>query len=299
MESLWNKTAQLPKFKTLTNDCKTDVLIIGAGITGILTAYHLHQAGVNYILVDKGRMCGGVTGNTTAKITYQHNLIYNSLLKNGENDIAKMYLSANMEAFDKYKELCKSIDCDYEIKNSYVYSINNIRKIEKEIEALNKIGYNAQFRDTTDLPFEIAGAVCFPNQAQFHPLKFISHISKNLNIYENTFVRELSENTAITDKCKITAKNIIVTTHFPFLNKHGAFFLKLYQERSYVIALENAQEVNGIYIDENPNGLSFRNYKNMLLIGGGSHRTGKGGGAWETMRKFAAIKYPAAKEICH
>lgn len=299
MDSLWHNTAELPKFKTLDKNCKTDVLIIGAGITGILTAYFLQQSGVNYILIDKDRICRGVTGNTTAKITYQHNLIYDKLIKSCGAETAKLYLTANRFAFDKYKQLCQEIDCDYETKDNYVYSTDNRKKIEQELQALSKIGYTAEFKEEICLPFKIDAAICFPNQAQFHPLKFLSSIAKDLNIYENTFVREMVGNTAVTDNCKIHADHVIVTTHFPFINKHGLYYLKMYQNRSYVTAFENAQDVNGMYIDENPNGLSFRNYNNMLLIGGGAHRTGKSGCNWESTRKFAAIKYPAAKEVYH
>ena len=142
----------------------------------------------------------------------------------------------------------------------------------------------------------MAGALKFPNQAQFHPLKFVSAISKDLHIYEHTPVRELANTTAVTDHGKISAKKIIVATHFPFLNKHGSYFLKLYQHRSYVIALENAPDVGGMYVDEAQKGMSFRNYRNLLLIGGGDHRTGKRGGGWEELRDFAARHYPGAEE---
>lgn len=74
---------------------------------------------------------------------------------------------------------------------------------------------------------------------------------------------------------KIIAKKIIVATHFPFLNKHGSYFLKMYQHRSYVIALDHAQNVDGMYVDEAQKGMSFRNFRDLLLIGGGDHRTGK------------------------
>lgn len=299
MSSIWEETARLPKFPSPDKDLKTDVLVIGGGITGILTAYFLEQKGVDYILVEKDRICSGVTKNTTAKITYQHNLIYNKLLKNNDADLASEYLNANKKAFNMYKKLCANIDCDYEIKNNYVYTLDAPDKIEKEISALNKIGYKAEFKNTLKLPFDIAGAICFPEQAQFHPLKFLAEISKNLNIYENTFIKEMIGNTAVADNIKIKADKVIVTTHFPFINKHGAYYLKLYQDRSYVIALENAQDVDGMYIDENTNGLSFRNYKNLLLIGGGAHRTGKDGCNWDKLRKFANLKYPNAKEVCH
>lgn len=296
MKSLWHSEFSLPDFPTMRQNIKTDVLIIGGGISGILTAYFLKQHGVKCVVVEKDTICGGTTGNTTAKITFQHGLIYNKLLMSGGKEKAQGYLNANKCAFEKYEELCKNIDCDFEYKDNYVYSVDNRRKIENELYALEKIGYDAEFFEKTLLPFDIAGALCFPKQAQFHPLKFLSAIVNELEIYENTFVREMSDNTAVTDLGRIHANKIIVTTHFPFINKHGSYFMKLYQHRSYVIALENAQYVVGMYVDENKKGMSFRNYGDLLLIGGGGHRTGKKGGNWQELREFARVKYPNAKE---
>lgn len=296
MRSLWKATASLPEFPELVGDVRTDVLIIGGGIAGILTAYLLHEKGVRYVLVEKGRICSGTTGNTTAKITFQHGLIYDKILKSDGTEAARKYLAANRAAFDKYAELCGKTDCDYEIKDNYVYSTDDRRKLEKEVEALEKIGYIADLCENVPLPIKTVGAVKFPDQAQFNPLKFLSSVAEGLNIYENTFVREMRGNIAVTDKGKIRADTVIAATHFPFINKHGSYFLKLYQHRSYVIALENAQDVNGMYVDECDTGLSFRNYEGLLLLGGGGHRTGKKGGNWAELRAFAAKKYPDSRE---
>lgn len=296
MRSLWKATASLPEFPELVGDVRTDVLIIGGGIAGILTAYLLHEKGVKYVLVEKGRICSGTTGNTTAKITFQHGLIYDKILKSDGTEAARKYLAANRAAFDKYAELCGKTDCDYEIKDNYVYSTDDRRKLEKEVEALEKIGYIADLCENVPLPVKTVGAVKFPDQAQFNSLKFLSSVAEGLNIYENTFVREMRGNTAVTDKGKIHADTVIAATHFPFINKHGSYFLKLYQHRSYVIALENAQDVNGMYVDECDTGLSFRNYEGLLLLGGGGHRTGKKGGNWAELRAFAAKKYPDSRE---
>ena len=299
MKSLWLDTVKLPEFPQLRKDIKTDVLIIGGGIAGILTAYYLHQKGVKYILVEKDTICSHTTGNTTAKITFQHGLIYHKILKSWGFNTAKMYLEANKLALKSYNELCENINCDHQVKDNYVYTLDNKKKLEDEYYALDKIGYNAQLCEYTSLPFKTLGAIKFTNQAQFNPLKFISQISKSLNIYEQTFVKEMAGNTAITNNGKINADKVIVVTHFPFINKHGSYFLKLYQHRSYVIALENANKLNGMYVDENKKGHSFRNQGDFLLIGGGSHRTGKNGGNWNELRAFANIYYPNLNEKYH
>ena len=296
-KSVWDES-KLPSFSELKGDIKTDVLVIGGGIAGILTAYFLDRAGVDYILVEKERICSGTTHNTTGKITYQHGLIYHKILKSRGIETAKGYLFANKAAFEKYAELCKNIDCDYEIRDNYVYASEDKsrEKLEDELGALYRIGYKAEFSPELELPQKTFGAVKFKNQAQFNPLKFLAQISDGLNIYENTHVKEMINNTAVTDRGKIRAEQVIVTTHFPFINKHGSYFLKLYQHRSYVIALENAADVNGMYVDESKTGMSFRNYGKYLLLGGGGHRTGKDGGTWNELREFAKIHYPQAEE---
>ena len=299
MNSLWEQTSTHRDFPRLERDVKTRVLIIGGGMAGVLCAHLLHQAGIPYVLAEAGRVCGGVTKNTTAKITVQHGLIYHKLVERFGVERAGQYLRAQETALEQYRELCQDIDCGFEEKDAYVYSRKDREKIDRELRALDKLGYPAEFAGQLPLPFSVAGAVKCPRQAQFHPLKFISALSKPLNIYEHTTVRELAGTTAVTDYGKITAEQIIVTTHFPFLNKHGSYFLKLYQHRSYVVALENGPDVDGMYVDEAQTGLSFRNNGNLLLLGGGDHRNGKQGGNWRELREFARRHYPNAREQYH
>lgn len=299
MNSLWENIPKYSRFESLNQDLKTDVLIIGGGITGILCAYLLHQADVPYALVEAETVCSGITKNTTAKITSQHGLIYSKLIRRLGTERAKQYLQANEAALEQYRKVCGGIDCDFEKKDAYVYSLDSRKKIEKEAEALVQLGFPASFSDSLPLPFPVAGAVKFPNQAQFNPLKFVFSITEGLHIYEHTKVNELAGTTAFTRKGKIKAKKIIIATHFPFINKHGCYFLKMYQHRSYVLALENAQDTGGMYIDAAQKGLSFRNSGDLLLLGGGSHRTGKKGGNWQELRAFARRYYPASTERYH
>lgn len=294
-KSIWSNDIKIPEKETLSQDITTDVLIIGGGLCGILCAYFLHNQGIDYILVEGKKIASGITKNTTAKITSQHGLIYTDLIKQSGIEKAKSYLTANQIALSEYEKLCQNIDCDFEKRNSYVYSLYDRAKIENEVKAVNSLGFDASFVQETELPFKISGAIRFENQAQFNPLKFISAISKDLNIFENTFVYEFAPSKAITNKGTIRAKSIIVATHFPFLNKHGSYFLKLYQERSYVSAFKNVPVLNGMYLDENKSGLSFRSYKDTLLIGGNNHRTGKQSTAWEPLNNFAKKHYPHAE----
>jgi glycine/D-amino acid oxidase-like deaminating enzyme len=299
MESIWQKELEKPTFASLHGEIKTDVLVIGGGITGILCGYMLKNAGVDCVIAEAKTICDGVTKNTTAKVTYHHGAIFDQMIKRYGQEKTKLYLKANEQALAQYRSMAQTIDCDWEETTSYVYSLTNQRKIEKEVAALDRLGYQAQFTKKLSLPFRTVGAVTVPNQAQFHPLKFLCDLAKDLKIYENTEVLELTKNTAITKHGKIHAKKIIVATHFPFLNKHGLYFLKMYQHRSYVLALKNAPKVQGIYVDESEKGLSFRSYHDLMLLGGGSHRTGKQGGAWNELREVAKEYYPKAQEVCH
>lgn len=296
MKSLWEHTAALNHFDCLDGDVKTDVLIIGGGMAGLLCAYQLHQAGVPYVLAEADTICSGVTKNTTAKLTIQHGLIYHKVLARFGNERTKGYLSAQEEALKRYRTLCRKIDCDYEEADSYVYARDNLRNIERELDALHRLGFPGEFASQLPLPFSVAGGVKFPHQAQFHPLKFAAAISQGLHIYEHTMVKELIGRTAITNHGRIHAKHIVVTTHFPFINRHGSYFIKLYQHRSYVLALEHAPNLNGMYVDQTQTGLSFRNYDSMLLVGGGGHRTGKQGGNWRELRQIVKEYYPESTE---
>ncbi len=294
MRSVWQET-ELPRFPRLEGDAQTDVLIIGGGMAGILTAWFLQQNGVEYILVEKDRLCGENTANTTAKITAQHGLIYDRLTRDGGTKLARGYYDANTAALREYEKISQNIACDFERKESYVYSDDRAALI-REWRALRRIGCEAELCEELPLPVRTAGAVKMPQQAQFDPMKFVAGLVGGLNVYEDTFVREMIGCTAVMERGRISAKRVVCATHFPFINKHGAYFLKLYQSRSYVLALENAPDVGGMYVDADDAGLSFRNYRGLLLLGGSGGRTGKKTGGWEALRRFAAEHWPEARE---
>ena len=294
--SLWQDTCEMPRFPSLDGNKRTDILIVGGGIAGILTAYFLHQRNVPYILVEKNRICSGTTGNTTAKITLSNGLIYSKIMKKYGNEIAQIYLRGNKAALCNFGELCKDIDCDYEIKDNYIYSVDDRRKLEGELRALEKLGYRAKMCEEPTITLKTVGAVMCEEQAQINPLKLLSAISKDLNIYENTWVKDIEGKRAITDRGYIDARKIVIATHFPFIDGIGGYYLKMYQHRSYEIAIKNASDVRGMYVDDDKAGMSFRNYKDYLLLGGGGHRTGKSGGGWHELREFTKLHYPKSRE---
>ena len=296
MESIWTSKTALPRFPALRGEHRTDVLVIGGGLAGLLCARRLTELGVENILVEADVLCGGVTKNTTAKITSQHGLIYDKLLGRLGAERTRMYLEANQAALREYRRLCAGVDCGFEERDAFVYSRRDRARLEREVRALEALGFPAELAEEMPLPFPTAGAVRFPQQAQFDPLRFAAAMAEGLRIYEHTPILELAPHTAAVPEGNITAEKMIVCTHFPFLNKHGSYFLKMYQRRSYVLALENIPDVDGMYVDEAEDGLSFRNAGELLLLGGGGHRTGKKGGGWQELKRSAARYYPASRE---
>ncbi len=297
MNSLWKKDIERPDFRSFSGTKKTDVLIVGGGAAGILCAYKMHGAGLDCTLLEADRICGKNTENTTAKITLLHGLMYSKLIKRVGKEKAELYLSAQKNAFDEYERLATAVNCDYEKKDSFVYSLSSREKIENEISALNCLGVKAEFSEASKLPFKSLGAVRVRGEAQFHPLKFLYNIAKDLPIYEHSKVIGLKPGRAITNHGEITYKKLVIATHFPILNKHGLYPLKLFQHRSYVIALDGVTPPPGMYVDESDTGLSLRSYGNLLLLGGGGHRTGKGGGCWQELEDFAEKHYPGANVV--
>ena len=292
---LWQQTSRMPEFPAMDGDLATDALIIGGGLAGILCAYHLNRAGVDCALVEADRICRGITGNTTAKITSQHGALYNSLVQRFGLESARAYWQANQNALAEYRTLEQEISCDFENRDSFIYAVESKKKLEEELRALEEIGAEAEYVWDIPIPVPTVGAIRILDQAQFHPLKFVSSIASGLNIYERTRVTEFVPGCVKTNRGNIRAKKIIVTTHFPMLNKHGGYFAKLYQSRSYVLALKNAANVNGMYLGIDGGKLSFRNQGEYLLLGGGGHRTGKKGEGWAGLERFARVYYPGAE----
>ena len=281
----------------MNRDEKTDVLIIGGGMAGILCAHALRQAGVDCLVIEAEAVGSGVTANTTAKITSQHGLVYHKFLKKFDRDIVLGYYRANQVALEEYSRLAGQIDCDFEVKDNFIYTLNAPEKLEEELKALSQLGIPAEFAENLPLPISTCGAVCFRDQAQFHPLKFLAGLVEGLNIRERTRAVKIERGRVLTDRGTIRAEKTIVATHFPILNRRGLYFMKQYQARSYVLALEGAQNVGGMYLDESGSGFSFRNQENALILGGGSHRTGKQTGGWEKLSAFAQAHYPGSREV--
>lgn len=299
MKSIWQDTDGRPEFDRQHADIRTDTLIIGGGMAGLLCAHFLQQAGVPYVLAEADRICSGVTAGTTAKITLQHGFFADTLIRRFGYERARMYIEANRAAMDAWRQLCSGKACSYVQADNIVYTRRSGKAADDEATALNRLGVDAVLLDHLPVPQDCAGAVCVREQAQVHPLKAAFLLAQGLNICEHTRVLALQPGGALTEHGRIRADRIVVATHFPFLNKHGSYFMKMYQHRSYVLALRNAPPVSAMLVDEADTGLSFRQTGDVLLLGGGGHRTGKHGGGWAELRDYVRCNMPQAQEVAH
>ncbi len=302
METIWTSTCNITHRRPLMEDIETEVAVIGAGMAGILIAYLLQKEGKKVVVLEANEIGSGQTGKTTAKITSQHSLIYDEILKNKGVEYAIQYARANEKAIREYEKIIieQGIQCDFRKCPSYIYS-ENVEVMKAEAEAARKAGLDATFTTETTLPFSVAGAVKIENQAQFHPLLFIKALAEAITIYENTKVYKVEEHKITTDNATVIAKHIVFACHYPFMRLSGMYFARMHQERSYVITLKNVPQLDGMYLGVGENGYSFRNYGDYLLFGGGKHRTGenKFGGSYERLREEAKKIFPESEEIYH
>ncbi len=330
LDSIENKN----KFNKLEKDISTDVCIVGAGIFGLTCGYYLTKQGYNVVLLEKEKdIASKTTGHTTAKITSQHNLIYKYLIDSLGESMAKKYLYANQAAIENIYQIIndENIDCDFVRQDSYVYTNNldELEKIKLENKAVNSLGFKSEFVTSTPLPFNVLGALRFPNQAEFNPIKYAYGLAKcitsngssaidglvnagsvgsvsvgdgivenspggaSLNlakgtgeIYTDTLVQNIKkENDEFITSCKdyvVRSKYVILASHYPFIDRLGYYFLKMYQSTSYVIAVDIGDKTfDGMYINSKQPTFSYRfaNFsgscgKRLLLVGGADHKTG-------------------------
>ena len=298
MGSIFEVGLKSALYPSLTEDASCDVLVIGGGIAGVLTAFMLKEAGVDCILAEASRIGRKTTANSSAKVTAQHGLIYSELLAKYGKERAAAYLKANSEAIEKFDTLSHRFTCDFERCDSYIYSTTSTKSLDRELEALSQIGCSADLTTLLPLPLETVGAIRFPNQGKINAAKLTHGVARELRIYEKTRIVKIERGVSHAENgCKIRSDKTVVATHFPILNRAGAYFLKMYQSRSYVLALKGTPAVSGVYLDERASGFSFRGYRDTLLIGGGSHRTGAGSGGFDIVEDFAKKCYPCAETV--
>lgn len=313
--SYWVETTKGPQFNKLEKNIETDICVIGAGITGISTAYMLLNKGLNICLIDKGEICSGVTENTTAKITSQHGLIYKYLQETFGKEYARKYLQSNEEAIKGIKKIIdtENISCDFEKTTNCIYTCKDeyIDTITEEVETVKELGVNAKLIKKVELPFDIKNGIEFPNQAKFHPLKYLYAIveilkKNDIQIFTNSRVVEIKHDSdgykiETENGSTVLAKYVVMATHYPIKNFPGMHFLKMYQDRSYAIMIKPNQKFpKNMYISAETPIASFRPINDeFLIIGGSDHKTGDNtkdlDTCYESLEKYAKEIYPNAE----
>jgi len=302
VESLWrNQVKNIKSKKSLSNKTHWEVIVVGAGLAGILTAYYLKEQGKDVLVLEAEEIASGQTERTTAKITSQHELKYGQLIETIGVEKTRLYARANEKAIKEYERLIteQGIECQFQRCPAFLYTNEDETELIEEAMIAASFGIDASFTKETELPFPVTGALCFKNQAQFSPLEFVKHLASDLEIKEHTLVTAIKGNCVITKEKTFTADKIVVATHYPIKNIPGFYFLRQHQERSYVLALSGCPKIEGMYRGIDSDGLSFRQAGDVLLFGGGGHRSGENtcGGVYETLLRKAKEYYPNCQEI--
>lgn len=301
MESLWRKQVQEISAKEISGATNEiwDVIVVGAGMAGLLTAYFLQEKGKKVLTLEAKTIASGQTERTTAKVTSQHAVKYSTLIDKVGTQQAKLYAQANELAISEYEKLIqeKNIDCEWERCNAYLYTTQNVQKLDKEKKACEAIGLDVIETTETELPFTIKKAIGLQNQACFQPLKFVKEIAKELQIIEHEKVIKIKGHHVITEKNVYQAEKIVIATHYPIKNIPGFYFLRQHQSRSYAMALSGCGKIYNLYYGIDISGLSFRQSGDYLLLGGCSHRTGESptAGIYDYLEHMAQTYYPDAK----
>ncbi|MFD0675639.1 MULTISPECIES: FAD-dependent oxidoreductase [unclassified Paenibacillus] len=304
-ESYWLASTNVPNFPKLTQNIKVDVAIVGAGISGITTAYLLSKQGLKVALIEAGQLLTGTTGHTTAKITAQHDLIYDEFISHFGKEQTKHYYEANAEALQFIKKTIQEhqISCDFTEEDAYVYtnSDEQVSKITAEFEAYEALGIPGSYVDQTPLPFQTKAAVVMPDQARFNPVAYLTFLINQIikqggQIYEHTEAINVEKGNLAaiitSNGYKITCGHVVSCSHFPFIDGWSFYFARMYAERSYVLGVRtNKDYPGGMYISAEDPKRSLRsatvNGEQFVLIGGENHKTGQG---ICTIKHYEALK---------
>lgn len=298
MDTIWTRGLEKKEYPPLTSEIETEVLIIGGGLAGILCARELQNHGIECVVLEANRIGSGVTSGTTAVVSAQHSTLYQDLAAKFGVDIARGYLHANLQAVRDIASLAGAAECDFEIRPSMIYSKTDAEKMRREAQTVRELGFSAYFTDELPLGIEAAGAVVFPEMAQFHPLKFLRAAAEGLQIYELSAVKKVKDMTAYTDAGSVRAKNIIIASHFPFIDRRGLYFMKMHQARESVVVVENAPKLDVTMAEDSKRGFFLRSFDKLLIVGCGNHLPGEENEDFERISLFLNKHAPGSHEIC-
>ncbi len=292
-EPLWRADVDIPEFPPVEEDLEVDVVIVGGGIAGITSAYVLVNEGLKVALLEADKLLNGTSGHTTAKVTAQHDLIYDEFITNFGRSTARLYYEANTDALNFVKKTVDEhkIECDFKEQDAYLYSTTDeyAQKIENEAQAYEKIGIDGGLVDSIPFDIEIKNAIVMKNQAQFHPVKYLAHLVKIIKekgglIFEHTVAVnvETGEKPTVLSRNnkRITGGFVLTCSHFPFFEGTGLYSARMKASRSYAVAVKAKENYpGGMYLSVDKPTRSIRsvstNGEEYIILGGGSHQTGE------------------------
>ena len=269
--SIWNKNGIKREKEKLNKDIEIDILIIGAGITGMTTAYYLKEK--NICIADANRVGHGVTLNTTAKINYFQERIYTKIKNIRNEEIAKKYLKSQKYAIKNIKDIIEkeNIDCDFKRVDSYVFSnkVSEVEPLKKEVEFLKDNNINVIEKK---LPNKITqySSYFVSDTYIFNPIKYLNGIynilkEKNIPVYENSKIIKIKKKEdyyiCYSKKNKIKAKKVILACHYPYFILPFLLPLRSHIEKSYIVISRVKKDLNFTCISSNNPTYSCRFYK--------------------------------------
>jgi glycine/D-amino acid oxidase-like deaminating enzyme len=292
-DTSWKDARTKQRFPLLKEDISTDILIIGGGMAGVLTAYRLAKAGISVAVIEKDTVGGGATMLTTAFLTEDIDTDLADLKSMFGGKRARLIWESHQAAIDLLEEIAKeeSIDCDFKRVPAYIFANDGpeFKSLEKDFRTSQELGLTTILQGKTGngtLPFENAGYLKMPNQGKFHPLKFLNGVAisaeaAGAKIYERTEATKISytKTGAVvqTPKGKIKAKDVLLATYYP-LGNPWATFLKKGMYVSYVLEVEVPSNIfeEALYLDMGNPYHYFRvdkgENKDRLIVGGEDHR---------------------------
>ena len=269
--SIWREYSERNNFNCLKEDKKVDVLIIGGGITGISTLYHLRNSELNVMLVEQNKIGGSITGNSTGKLTFLQNDLLDKIRTKCGDKVLIEYINSQIYAMNTIVNTIKveNIDCDLERVSSYIYTnkANEIGKLKKLEYFLN----NNNIKTYKDSYKFVQSKYMFKvdNTYLINPIKFLNGlIYSDSNIFENTCIKKIIKYKdyyrCYSNHNIIDAKYVIIASHYPYFIIPFMFPLNAGLEKSYMSA--SRKKVNPVSLISYSNPfISIRNYKEHFI----------------------------------
>lgn len=276
--SIWGYLNNIYKYKKLDSDKKVDVLIIGGGITGISTLYHLKNSNLDTILVEQNKIGLSTTSKSTGKLSYLQNDLIDKIRKSFDDKTAKKYIESQKYSIKSIVDTInkEKINCDLERVPSYLYTNlgNEIEKIKNLEKFLLK--NNIEVKKGKCSLVKSKYMIYVDDTYIFHPLKFIYGLLKQNKypIYENTSIKKIENKNNMyycyTDDYKIQAKYVVIASHFPYFNFPYLFPIKCSLEKSYLSCSKYNTSPISLISYSNPF-ISLRTYQDNLIYLSNSH----------------------------